>query len=68
MKIKIQNALHRIAIAHGLYRVVYTGAMDIGKTWFGVYFIVGHYAPKALDQCIDDLVSYQDELWDKNFA
>lgn len=60
---RIQNALHLLAIRYGLYRVIYAGAMDIAKTWFGVYFIVGHYAPKSLERCIHDLISYQDELY-----
>jgi hypothetical protein len=54
--------LHRLAITRGLYTVVYSGEMEIGKTWFGTHFLVGDYAPQSLEHCIRSLTGYVWEL------
>lgn len=45
--------LHRLAIRFSLYKYHTTGcSLDIGKTWFGVWFLEGDYQPMSLNQCV----------------
>ena len=45
--------LHRLAIRLGLYKYHTNGcSLDIGKTWFGVWFLEGDYQPMNLNQCV----------------
>lgn len=45
--------LHKMAIRYGLYSYHTSGcSLNVGRTWFGVWFLEGDYMPLTLNQCI----------------
>lgn len=45
--------LHRLAIRFNLYKYHTSGcSLNIGRTWFGVWFLEGDYQPMTLNECV----------------
>jgi len=58
----MKNKLHGLCIRFGWYREVFTGHYDIGRTLFGVYFLIGDYMPLTLQRCIDLEMGYNEDV------
>ena len=61
----MKNKLHGLCIRFGWYREVFTGHYDIGRTLFGVYFLIGDYMPLTLQRCIDLETGYNEDVMRK---
>jgi len=61
----MKNKLHGLCIRFGWYREVFTGHYDIGRTLFGVYFLIGDYMPLTLQRCIDLEMGYNEDVMRK---
>ena len=62
--------LHKMAIRYGLYSYHTSGcSLNVGRTWFGVWFLEGDYMPLTLNQCIhfqvDEMQNSLDDIFDK---
>ena len=64
----MKNKLHGLCIRFGWYREVFTGHYDIGRTLFGVYFLIGDYMPLTLQRCIDLEMGYSEDLMREHIA
>ena len=55
--------LHGLAIRFGLYSFHTSGcSLNVGRTWFGVWFLEGDYMPTTLNECVHFQV---DEMLDR---
>jgi len=61
----MKNILHKLCLKLNLYREIYNGHFDIGKTLAGTYFIYGDYAPLTLKRCIELERGYHQESYMK---
>ena len=57
----MKNKLHGLCIRFGWYREIYCGYFDIGRTFFGTYFLIGGYMPMTLQRCIEFEIGYSQE-------
>ena len=68
--------LHKLAIRFGLYTYHTSGcSLEIGRTWFGVWFLEGDYMPKPLNECVHfqvgealDSLGIDRAPWDERYS
>ena len=61
----MKNKLHKLCLKLRLYREIYNGHFNIGKTIIGTHFIYGDYVPILLKRCIELERGYHQESYMK---
>lgn len=73
---KMKMKLHKLAIRFNLYSYHTSGcSLEIGRTWFGVWFLEGDYMPKPLNECVHfqvgealDSLGIDRAPWDERYS